>query len=178
MFEAFQKGQRIKELGVAKKGIVTGDNNRFMRFFWEINDKKINYSWILCSKGGSFRKYYGNFLYVVNWSKNAQNFYIDNKSSSILKKEYCMKEGITYNTITSGTSGFRYLPINYLFVDGGPTIVNISNILYCLGILNSKITKLILDLLNPTINLKLYNVNEIPIIFDDSFDNEIRIYVR
>ena len=88
-----------------------------------------------------------------------------------------MKEGITYNTITSGTSGFRYLPINYLFVDGGPTIVNISNILYCLGILNSKITKLILDLLNPTINLKLYNVNEIPIIFDDSFDNEIRIYV-
>ena len=177
MFEAFQKGNRIKELGVAKKGIVTGDNNRFMRFFWEVNEKKINYQWYLCSKGGNFRKYYGNLIYVVNWSQNAQDYYINNKSSSTLKKEYCMKEGVTYNTITSGTSGFRYLPMNYLFVDGGPTVVNISNIFYCLGVLNSKITKLILDILNPTINLKLYNVNEIPIIFDESFDKEIGIYL-
>ena len=175
MFEAFQKGQRIKNLGVAKKGIVTGDNEKFIRKFWEVNNKDINTKWFICAKGGAFRKYYGNLDLVIDWSKDSQEHYKENKSSSSLNKEYCFKKAITYTTVTSSGTGFRYLPDSCLFSNGGPSILNIENIDYIIGVLNSNITKHFLQYLNPTINLMLYNINEIPIIYDKSFDNEIGI---
>lgn len=178
MFEAFQKGKRIKELGVAKKGIVTGDNEKFMRMYWEVNNQDLNNKWVVCAKGGAFRKYFGNLDRVIDWSKASQEFYKQNKSSSSLNKEHCFKKAITYTTVTSSGTGFRYLPDSCLFSNGGPSILNIENIEYIMGFLNSNITKHFLQFLNPTINLMLYNINEIPIIFDKSFENEIRIYVQ
>ena len=178
VFEAFQKGQRIKNLGVAKKGIVTGDNEKFIRKFWEVNNRDINTKWFICAKGGSFRKYYGNLDLVIDWSNDSQEYYKENKSSSSLNKEYCFKKAITYTTVTSSGTGFRYLPDSCLFSNGGPSILNIENIEYIIGVLNSNITKYFLQYLNPTINLMLYNINEIPIIFDEFFDKEIGIYLH
>ena len=157
----------LKDLGDAKKGIVTGDNDKYMKMFWEVDFTKINKKWFLCAKGGNYKKYYGNIEMVINWSDEAQNFYKLNKSSSAMPERYCFKEGITYTTISSKGTGFRILPSNCLFSNGGPSIVNLNdNLLYCMGFLNSKVAKYYLNVLNPTINILSYNVNSLPIIID------------
>ena len=149
-----------------------------MRMLWEVSNKDINKKWFVCAKGGAFRKYYGNLDRVIDWSNDSQRIYKENKSSSTMNKEYCFKKAITYTTVTSSGTGFRYLSDSCLFSNGGPSILNIERMEYIMGFLNSNITQYLLQFLNPTINLMLYNVNEIPIIFDDSFDNEIRIYMH
>jgi hypothetical protein len=51
-----------------RQGLATGDNNRFLRNIWEVSKCKIGVSkWYFCSKGGTFRRWYGNIDLVVNW---------------------------------------------------------------------------------------------------------------
>ena len=165
---------KLSELGIAKKGIVTGDNDKYMKMFWEVNFNDINKKWILCAKGGNYKKYYGNIEMVIDWSKNAQNFYKMNKSSSSMPEKYCFEEGITYTTISSKGTGFRLLPNNTLFSNGGPSIIKLyDNLIYCMGFLNSKVARYYLSVLNPTINILSYNVNALPIIID--LDNKMQI---
>ena len=168
------KYAKLNELGIAKKGIVTGDNDTYMKMFWEVNLDDINKKWVLCAKGGNYKKYYGNIEMVIDWSKDAQNFYKINKSSSSMPEKYCFKEGITYTTISSKGTGFRLLPNNSLFSNGGPSIIKLDeNLIYCMGFLNSKVAGYYLSVLNPTINILSYNVNALPIIID--LDNKMQI---
>ena len=168
------KYSKLSELGIAKKGIVTGDNNTYMKMFWEVNLEDINKKWVLCAKGGNYKKYYGNIEMVIDWSKDAQNFYKINKSSSSMLEKYCFEEGITYTTISSKGTGFRLLPNNSLFSNGGPSIIKLDeNLIYCMGFLNSKVAGYYLSVLNPTINILSYNVNALPIIID--LDNKMQI---
>ena len=161
---------QLKDLGIAKKGIVTGDNDKYLRMFWEVDLNKINKKWFLCAKGGNYKKYYGNIEMVINWSKEAKNYYQNNKSSSSMPDKYCFKKGITYTTISSKGTGFRLLPEYSLFSNGGPSIINLDeNLLYCMGFLNSKVANYYLNVLNPTINILSYNVNSLPIIIDSKY---------
>ena len=63
----------------------TGDNNRFLRFWFEVDNCKIGFGfesadeveqsaakWIPYHKGGDFRRWYGNNDYVVNWENNGK----------------------------------------------------------------------------------------------------------
>ena len=168
------KYSKLSDLGIAKKGIVTGDNDTYMKMFWEVNLDDINKKWVLCAKGGNYKKYYGNIEMVIDWSKDAQNFYKINKSSSSMPEKYCFEEGITYTTISSKGTGFRLLPNNSLFSNGGPSIIKLDeNLIYCMGFLNSKVAGYYLSVLNPTINILSYNVNALPIIID--LDNKMQI---
>ena len=168
------KYSKLSDLGIAKKGIVTGDNDKYMKMFWEVNLNDINEKWYLCAKGGNYKKYYGNIEMVINWSKDAQNFYKINKSSSSMPKKYCFEEGITYTTISSKGTGFRLLPTNSLFSNGGPSIIKLyDNLIYCMGFLNSKVAEHYLSVLNPTINILSSNVNDLPIIID--LENKLHI---
>ena len=110
---------------------------------------------------------------VIDWSNNAQDYYKNNKSSSTLPEKFCFKEGITYTSVSSKGSGFRYLTDDCLFSNGGPSILNLDEPIYCIGFLNSNIAKAYLQMLNPTINLLSYNVSALPIIIDNGFKNVI-----
>ena len=174
LLNAFDYGITIKDYGISKKGIVSGNNDKFLRMHWEIDKNKIGEKWFYCVKGGKYRKYYGNIERVIDLSNDAQNFYKLNKSSSMLNKNYLFKEGITYNNVTSSKIGFRYLPKNVTFSNGGPSILNLQdNLFYILGFLNSNIKDIFLNILNPTINLNLNEINLLPIIIDDYYKNKI-----
>ena len=161
--------KNLGSMGKTVMGIKTANNEKYMRMFWEVDYTKINKKWFLCAKGGNFKKYYGNIEMVIDWSTEAKEFYKTNKSSSILPKEMCFKEAITFSSITSKGTGFRYLPKDSLFSSGGDSIVNLKNNLYCIGFLNSNIARFYLNILNPTINLKLYNINSLPIIIKNEY---------
>ena len=170
----FKKGCSISEIsdftGSQNK---TANNEKYLRYFWEVDNNKINKKWFTYAKGGKYRKYYGNLDIVIDWSEEARRFYKENKTSNLLDERYWYQKGITYNDIASSGTGFRYLPKNCIFDMSGPSIVRLNHLLYCLGFLNSNVAFEYLKFLAPTVHIKVYNVNSIPLIINDEYYNLI-----
>ena len=149
----------------------TANNEKYLRFWWEVDCSKIGpgNKWVFYAKGGDSRKFYGNIIHVVDWSDEARNFYSINKTSNLLNQDYWYKEGITYTMLSSRGSSFRYLPEGCVFDMGGPSIVELGdNLYYCLGFLNSQVCIDYLNTMNPTINLQIKDVNNLPLIIDEN----------
>ena len=164
--ENFKRGKCVDRFGAfTGSQNITGDNERFLRFHWEINSQDVNQRWYFYAKGGDYRQYYGNLDLVIDWSNTARSFYTNNKTSNLLSREYWFKEGITYSAITSRGTGFRYLPTGCLFDKGGPSI-NVTEHLYeILALFNSNVAKYYFWVFNPSINLQVKDVKNFPIIF-------------
>lgn len=145
---------------------ITGDNEKYLRYFWEPLCEKINKRWKFYAKGGDYRQYYGNLDLVVDWSSSARDFYKTNKTSNLLNEQYWYLEGITYSAVTSRGTGFRYLPKGCIFDKGGATANIRQNIYEILALLNTNVARYYFEVFNPTINLQVKDVKNIPIILD------------
>ena len=144
---------------------VTGNNDRYVRLHWEVNRSLIGRDyWVPYAKGGSFRRYYGNILHVVDWRESARNFYSSNSSSNLLDCSLWYKEGITYSAVTSRGTGFRYLPHGCVFDKGGASIITDTNLYNLLGIFNSRTASTIFMMLNPSVNLQVRDIKAFPLV--------------
>lgn len=154
-------------------GSKSGDNNRFIRFWWEIDERKIskNYKkdrlkWTPHTKGGPYVKWYGNNWTVINWENDAEE--IKSLDNSVIRNERMyFNEGITYSSAGSKGTSFRFLPKNYTLDAAGsgiyPTKI-FSNIQYSLGLLNSSLITYLIECLNPTVNTNPGDLKRIPFI--------------
>lgn len=144
---------------------ITANNDRYLRLWWEVDRQKIgkNKDWVPYSKGGDFRRHYGNLLFVVDWRSKARNFYKNNSTSNLLPEAYWYREGISYTAITNHPS-FRYLPPGCVFDKGGPAIIEPENMYYCLALFNSKVFDFYLSIVNPTMNVQVKDIRNFPII--------------
>ena len=149
---------------------ITGDNDKYLRLFWEIKGSEIGTRWRFYAKGGDYRQYYGNLSYVVDWSDAARRFYATNKTSNLLNEEFWYKPGVTYSAITSRGTGFRFLPAGCIFDKGGPSINLASNIPEILALLNTNVAKYYFWVFNPSINLQVKDVKSFPIILTENDD--------
>lgn len=65
VFEMFDE-QQVCDVAEVQEGLKTGDNERFIRNWYEVDYYKTsmksgeNAKWIYHSKGGDYRKWYGN----------------------------------------------------------------------------------------------------------------------
>ncbi|MCP9932691.1 BREX-1 system adenine-specific DNA-methyltransferase PglX [Cyanobium sp. Candia 9D4] len=146
---------------------VTSDNERFVRFCWEVNSSQvgIGQKWLAYAKGGSFRKWSGNLDHVVDWSEEARRFYKVNHVARIIPEDLWYREGITWTDVTSAGTAFRSLPPNTTFDATGLTIFVSAerNRMELLGLLNSAYARSVLPLLNPTLHVQLIDVKALPI---------------
>ncbi|MBT5530403.1 MAG: BREX-1 system adenine-specific DNA-methyltransferase PglX, partial [Cytophagia bacterium] len=145
---------------------ITAKNERFLRYQWELVKKKIQKDyWIKYSKGGEFRKWFGNINIFVDWSDSAIQFYNNNSTSNLLSSYYWLKTGIGYADITSSGTSFRYYD-RFIFDKAGPAFfpINEGNREYLLAFCNSKIASIISNILNPTLHLQVKDVKNFPII--------------
>ena len=168
--EIFEKNQKLGEVGEAKQGLATADNDRFLRLWNEVSYNKIGYNmanseealeskkkWFPYNKGGEVRKWYGNQEYLVNWENDGyeiKNFY-DEKGklrSRPQNTEYYFKESISWGLITSAGSSFRYFPKGFIYDVAGMSYFIDKNQFNYLGILNTKIYSDFTKIINPTIN--------------------------
>jgi hypothetical protein len=164
------------------KGIDTGDNNLFLRLWHEISVIKMfipdghklieqdfnSKKWFPYNKGGNYKKWYGNNEYVLDWENNG--FALGNFSKSNLRnKERYFNEGITWSTVTSGNSSFRYFTYGFLFDNGGSCLFANEKLLYIQGMLNSCVSKEFLSI-QPTINNQPGTIGSLPLIITDSED--------
>ena len=178
--EAFEKNKKLGDIGEAKQGLATADNNRFLRLWNEVNYNKIGFGmsnsdealesmkkWFPYNKGGEKRKWYGNQEYLVNWENDEyeiKNFY-DEKGklrSRPQNTEYYFRNSISWGLITSAGSSFRYYPNGFIYDVGGMSYFIENNIFNYLGMLNTKIYEGLTKIINPTINLQIGDVIALP----------------
>ena len=177
--QIFEKNQKLGDIGEAKVGLQTGDNNKFLRLWNEINYNKIGYNmsnsqealeskkkWFPYNKGGEFRKWYGNQEYLVNWENDGyeiKNFY-DEKGklrSRPQNTEYYFKESISWTDITSSGNSFRYYPKGLIFDVVGMSFFSKNNG-NLLAILNNKFISSITKILNPTLHFPIGDFIKLP----------------
>ena len=185
ILDAYSIGKLFGDTSDVKIGMGTGKNDIFVREWWEINCKKIDYSltdisqldlskarYFPYNKGGEFRLWYGN-LQEVLWFDTEGRTYMNTMSGhreNGAHDWYC-HEGLTWSFISSSKFGVRYLPTGCFFDVAGSTVFSRIDNKYTLGFLSSCVCFDILRILNPTLNYQAGNIKSLPIIF--SRENEV-----
>ena len=180
--DIFEKSQKLGEVGEAKQGLATADNNRFLRLWNEVNYNKIGYKisnsqeafksnkkWFPCNKGGSFRKWYGNQEIIVNWENDG--FELKKFKNSVIRNpSYYFKEALTWSTVSSSDCSFRYSPIGNMFETKGSNyfIKDYKNFYYLFGLLNTKIINYLLKIISPTLDYHEGPMSNLPVILEGS----------
>lgn len=184
LLERFEKGIPMNELLEPKQGLATAYNDRFLRYWFEIEIDKIEFNatsiedsvksgkkWFPYNKGGSRRQWYGNYDYVVNWEndgKEIRNFK-NNKGkqrSAVRNPKFYFKEAITWSDVTSGKFSIRYRePGSIHDVKGMSAFSHDHNqLMTLLGLMGTKIADYVFDMLNPTISLQIGNFASFPVV--------------
>lgn len=163
---------KISDFAIAKKGLSTGNNNLFLRLWFEVSKNKSIYetdnfdndkTWYPINKGGGYRKWYGNNEYVINWKNNGAD--IKHFAGSVIRNpQYYLKESLTWTMLSASCFGVRYSKAGKLFEGAGPSLFADKNQLYfILSFLCSKLGNLIIRALNPTINININDVLNLPL---------------
>ena len=187
--EIFEKEKSLGQLADAKIGIQTGNNELFVRFWTEVSRKDIFYyhephdtssdlKWFPYTKGGSYRKWYGNNELVVEWKNQGESIRKYNKLGNI-NDDFYYKPCVSWGLVSSAGLNFRYVnDYSHVIGNGGP-MARVGNgtsdtNYYLLGLLNSCVTQYISEMLNPTINMSTGTVSNIPVILnDDAFSKVV-----
>ena len=108
------KDKKMKDYGEAKQGLITSDNDRFLRLWHEIEQRKIGWKWFLYNKGGGFRRWYGNIIYVVNWENDGFEIchFVDNKGNLKSRPQniqYFFRKGLTWSDVSTAKFCCRYV---------------------------------------------------------------------
>ena len=152
VYEDFEKMPKLDAISPTKTGMTTGDNNKFLRIWYEVSSIKINSDFKFYSKGGPFRRWYGNIESVIEWKNNGYNVK-QFKGSTIRNEESYFKKCIVWNLITSGDFSARAVyDYSCVMGDAAPATHPKKNYEYILACLNSKPAQYLLNIMNPTIN--------------------------
>jgi hypothetical protein len=184
LFEDFKKGTELGKIADPKQGIIPGNVNEFLRFWHEVSiDKvgfdhqdytdivKFKYKWFPYNKGGEFRKWYGNYLHVINMENNGYAIKYSGKNNNyrLREPELYFKPAITWSKVCAGNFSMRYMPKGYLFDIAGCCVFNLDTKLdYVLGFTNTDVANEILKISSPTLNFEVEHIKNLPIIFDQA----------
>ena len=180
----FEIGQQMDTLVEPRVGLQTGDNSVFLRQWFEVSYAKIavdaknipesvssNKKWFPYNKGGSYRKWYGNYDYVVNWENNGAKIrnFTDAKGkvrSRPQNTNYYFREAITWSLITSGGFSIRHRSAGSIHDVSGMSAFSTDKSVfeYILSLLNSPVGEYIFKMLNPTISLQIGNFQTFPVL--------------
>ena len=181
----FNNNLCIKNISYPKQGLHTGDNNKYIRLWYETNNQKImfkkqdkwdeHYKWAMLNKGGEFRKWYGNCNYVINWENNGLE--IKNNEQSVgANNSTFFKNMIGFTDFTSYKPSFRYYGKGFVYDVSGPSIfnndTNINNN-YLLCFLNSVIVEEFMNILSPTVHMNQTSLGNIPLIYEERVKNQL-----
>ena len=186
--EAFCKNKKIDDIASPRAGICTGSNDRYFRFWFEIEPTDIGcdfdnresvlaqnrYKWFFHYKGGEFRRWYGNIDLVINYTTESLKDMEKNKGFRHDNRNYYFAQGITWSKLCSGNFSARTMIKSTMFDSTGTSIFPPAEIKeYLLGLLNSKVMLYLVQILNPTLAIYPNNIGNIPlkVLSKDSVDN-------
>ncbi|BAU29736.1 N-6 DNA methylase [Aneurinibacillus soli] len=182
--DVFNENPNIGNKFLVKKGLSTGDNPRFLRYWFEVKLNSIN----LCAKtrdefmnsvkvyapytkGGNFRRWYGNFEYIIAYNNYHLNEMRKLKGHRHDGKEFYFKRSLTWSAVTSGKFSMRYVSNGFVFDQKGPictTMFEHDNLLSLLAYMNTKVAQYILDIITPTLDYSQGPLSLVPYIVSQS----------
>ena len=175
LINLFTNDLKVSDICKPASGLSTTDDQRFLRLWHEISEQKSclfekydehceNHKWVPITKGGGFRKWYGNMEFVVNWQNNGYS--LRNESNAVLRNSalYFTSCGYSWCEVATGKPSFRYVSPYWLFNNKGPVCIpndrKENNILF--GFLNSVVAVKCLELLAPTISFNSGAIGALP----------------
>jgi type II restriction/modification system DNA methylase subunit YeeA len=183
----FSRGKLLSGIMPVKKGMDTGNNKEFLRFWYEINKDKLginlkegietlrfNKKWVPYNKGGGYRKWYGLNEYVINWENDG--FELKNSKANIRSKHLYFKNGITWSSLSTTKISSRISNYGAIFDSAGSSMFpKKENFNYYLAFMNMKVTEYILNIINPTLNYGAGTIGKLPILFIESEEYKRKI---
>ena len=178
---SFEKGI-LADVADTKQGFATGDNNRFLKFWQEVdwNTVGLNYSsrelakesfkkWFPTNKGGSYRKWYGNNIYLANWKNDGSEMRAFS-GSVIRNPQYYFRQGITWSSLSSGGLSMRFSPTGFIFESKGSMcyLKDECNLFYVLALMNTKVVDSMLNILAPTLDYHEGPMSKVPVVIDSN----------
>lgn len=160
----FKFCKRLDSIYPCKKGMTTGDNNRFLRMWYEIDRHDIGNRYRYYCKGGGYRRWYGNGENVIDWIDDGRRLR-EFKGATLRNETYYFKKSVTWGLITSSKFSAREISNEYVIGDAGPVCIPCEREhKYILAFLNSVVATYIMDFLNPTMNFSSGVVGSLPYI--------------
>ncbi len=180
---AFKSMPQFSQFAETRIGLITGDNNRFLRRWWEVSIDRIgfglahpeakesSYKWFPIVKGGEFRKWYGNLSEVVNWHNDGHQLQTELHSSGSrtlahnFNLDRLFQQGINWSKITSSSFSARLQPAGCIFADPSASAFPVSDVhqSLLLAFLASKVPDYLLKAINPTLNYQPGNIDILPV---------------
>ncbi|MGC1031183.1 BREX-1 system adenine-specific DNA-methyltransferase PglX [Pantoea agglomerans] len=185
ILKLFAANSRLSQKITTREGMATGDNEKFLRYWFEISTNEIGFKiadncqsvtsqkkYFPYIKGGNFRRWAGNLSYVVNWFNDGQALksFADEKTGRIRSHNYngnyAFREGFSWSGISSGSFAVRHVSSGFMFDAKGPMgYVNNKNDLYYIeAYLNSAVANYLIKMLAPTLDFKLGHILNLPFI--------------
>ena len=182
---AYINGKFVMDIAIPKKGLISSDNNRFLKIWFEVEYRNIQFGmhsideqdntkkWVPHNKGGKYRKWYGNQEYVINWRDNGKEVkeyagkLYGSYSRQIMNEKYYFKDSISWSSISSQKIGVRFYPNGFTFDTAGPSLFIESDCSdrYCIfALLASSVAEYYIRATNPTINLLASDIANMPYI--------------
>ena len=173
-------GDTLTKISDSRCGMNTGDNDGFVRVWFEIDWNKF-YStakdteafhqsgarYAIYNKGGAYRKWYGNLEYVIKFDRSSYNVLLQ-QGNHLPSRDFYFRECVTWTDMSTKGVAFRYEPIGTVF-DGcaATAFSDKDHLMYLLGLLNSSYVEVLSRVLNPTLHFKLGDYNKIPLKIGD-----------
>ena len=183
MHRAFSSNKSLEDLCDLRQGIITGDNEKFLRRWYESSMNSISLfggdKWFPHNKGGEFRRWYGNRDYVINWENKGSSIinHRDRKGKQLSRPQnlgYQFKPSVSWSLITSGRFAARYYDSNFTFNVAGMSCFPPAPVFYyLLGLLNSSVARIASELINPTLNMNAGDIAKIPFLESAKVGEEI-----
>jgi type II restriction/modification system DNA methylase subunit YeeA len=176
---SFSEHKSLSDVAKPRQGLATTDNDRFLKFWFECAEEntalpassRIDVKWYPCQKGGSFRKWFGNNDYVVNWKNDGEEIKqivearYGSASKRVVNEHLYFKEGITWSSLSSAALSMRYVPAGFIFETKGSMCFfeEKMNLLQALSFCNSCIVNPLLQCISPTLDYHEGPVGTLPI---------------
>ncbi|AQA18963.1 SAM-dependent methyltransferase [Halioglobus japonicus] len=192
LLDAFEKLPALTELADPRQGLATSDNERFVRSWHEVSVKNIGFfcdsreaalqssrKWFPFNKGGSFRKWAGNYELVVNWECDGKEIkesilskYPYLKTPDFVAKNpmYYFRKGLSWSALSSGLFSLRDQPEGFIFADKGQAMFPYEekDRLPLLGVMNSTVATKFLESISPTLDFNLGYIAKVPVAISES----------
>lgn len=180
IIKLFIDNKLIGSVCLAKQGLATADNNRFLRNWFEVNYNKIGFlyssteetkdgihKWFPYNKGGESRKWYGNQNEIVDWEYDGERIKNNFDDRGKLRSRpqntnYYFRSSISWSLLASNGMGFRFYPAGFIYDVNGMSLFTEVPIFQMLAFLNSNLTKYLLQIINPTMACQIGDLLKIP----------------
>ena len=169
---AFQIGDLLGSLIPVKKGMDTGNNDYFLKYWFEVSVCTIDYTnhlrkWVPYDKGGDYRKWYGNNEYVLNWE--CDGIELKNSKANLRSKHLYFIPSITWSALSASNTSFRYSKYKGAFDSAGSSMFpNRDRLFFFLGLMNTKVVQYYLNIINPTLNYGAGSMAQVPVIIPEA----------